>query len=139
MGDLDKEGDGKILTKDLKTKIQEMNPYGNVDMLLKVIDDVDLDNDGTIDYEEFLHALHPDFQETPNWFWTDNKYKPKRKGSDNDDGREQKEADALAADEDEALDHFNSLDPTPADQQELPSKRSVQGRDSVTGKELHIV
>merc|ERR1712228_1136475 len=29
----------------------------------------DLDKNGTIDYEEFLRALHPDFNETPNWFW----------------------------------------------------------------------
>merc|ERR1712141_288657 len=74
--DLDEAQTGKIKTETLKNKIKEMNPYGNVDMLLKVIDDVDLDNDGTIDYEEFLHALHPDFQETPNWFYSSD-YKAK--------------------------------------------------------------
>eukprot|EP00481_Brizalina_sp_1-RS-2013_P000771 TRINITY_DN191_c0_g1_i1.p1 TRINITY_DN191_c0_g1~~TRINITY_DN191_c0_g1_i1.p1 ORF type:complete len:144 (-),score=34.10 TRINITY_DN191_c0_g1_i1:270-701(-) len=66
--DLDENESGKIQTSALKNKIKELNPYGNVDMILQIIDDVDLDNDGTIDYEEFLRALHPDFNETPNWF-----------------------------------------------------------------------
>merc|ERR1712048_1188334 len=67
----DKNEDGYIGTNALKQKIKDLNPYGNVDMILQIIDDVDLDNDGTIDYEEFLRALHPDFNETPNWFWGD--------------------------------------------------------------------
>merc|ERR1719474_2448813 len=135
--DLDKIATGKVGTAQLKAKIKEMNPYGNdnVQMLLRVIDDVDLDNDGTIDYEEFLHALHPDFQETPNWFWSDDKYKPKRKESD------AKQQDDEDEDADGALDHFSSLEPEPANQQEdkVRSQRSVKGQDDVTGKELHIV
>merc|ERR1719474_1568548 len=88
--DLDKNDEGKIATAQLKAKIKEMNPYGNdnVQMLLRVIDDVDLDNDGTIDYEEFLHALHPDFQQTPKWFFSDNKYRPiddEKKREEHDD------------------------------------------------------
>jgi len=131
--DLDKNDEGKIGTAQLKAKIKEMNPYGNdnVEMLLRVIDDVDLDNDGTIDYEEFLHALHPDFQETPNWFWSDDKYKPRRKGSNNDDGKEQ--------DDEEDDDDDADVDPAPVDQQEVQSQRSVKGQDDATGKELHIV
>eukprot|EP01083_Nonionella_stella_P025549 70329_1 len=67
--DLDDDEDGKIKTSQLKEKIKQMDMYGKVDELLKVIDSVDLDKDGTIDYEEFLRALHPDFNETPKWFW----------------------------------------------------------------------
>merc|ERR1712241_919818 len=84
--DLDENETGKIQTKVLKNKIREMNPYGNVDMLLQIIDDVDLDNDGTIDYEEFLRALHPDFNETPNWFWGDDIQKNEESDDENEGG-----------------------------------------------------
>merc|ERR1719150_2668986 len=67
--DLDDDEDGKIKTEQLKAKIKQMDLYGKADELLKIIDAVDLDKDGTIDYEEFLRALHPDFNETPKWFW----------------------------------------------------------------------
>eukprot|EP01083_Nonionella_stella_P001398 4017_1 len=67
--DLDENESGKIQTALLKKKLRELNPYGNVDMTLQIIDDAKLDNDGTIDYEQFLRALHPDFNEAPNWFW----------------------------------------------------------------------
>merc|ERR1711902_128454 len=69
--DLDENESGKIEIDVLKRKMRELNPYGNIDMILQIIDDVDIDNDGTIDYEEFLRALHPDFNETPNWFWSE--------------------------------------------------------------------
>merc|ERR1712232_1015743 len=69
--DFDDDEDGKIKTSQLKEKIQQMNVYGKAEELIKIIDSVDLDKDGTIDYEEFLRALHPDFNETPNWFWQD--------------------------------------------------------------------
>jgi len=84
--DLDENESGKIQTAVLKQKIRELNPYGNVDMILQIIDDVDLDNDGTIDYEEFLRALHPDFNETPNWFWSDDQNKSESEGDEGDDG-----------------------------------------------------
>merc|ERR1711933_290822 len=67
--DLDDDEDGKIKTSQLKEKIKQMDVYGKADELIKIIDSVDLDKDGTIDYEEFLRALHPDFNETPKWFW----------------------------------------------------------------------
>merc|ERR1712154_630456 len=67
--DLDDDEDGKIKISQLKAKIKQMDLYGKADELLKIIDAVDLDKDGTIDYEEFLRALHPDFNETPKWFW----------------------------------------------------------------------
>jgi len=67
--DLDDDEDGKIKTDQMKAKIKQMDIYGNADKLLEIIDTVDLDKDGTIDYEEFLRALHPDFNETPKWFW----------------------------------------------------------------------
>merc|ERR1712228_411073 len=83
--DLDKNEDGYIGTDALKQKIKDLNPYGNVDMILQIIDDVDLDNDGTIDYEEFLRALHPDFNETPNWFWKKEEDESEDEGYDNID------------------------------------------------------
>eukprot|EP01083_Nonionella_stella_P094382 264747_1 len=42
-----------------------MNVYDNINYILSIIDDVDLNNDGTIDYQEFLRALHPDFNQAP--------------------------------------------------------------------------
>lgn len=67
--ELDDDEDGKIKTSQLKEKIKQMDMYGKANELLSIIDAVDLDKDGTIDYEEFLRALHPDFNETPKWFW----------------------------------------------------------------------
>jgi len=67
--DLDDDEDGKIKTSELKEKLRKMDVYGKADELISIIDSVDLDKDGTIDYEEFLRALHPDFNETPKWFW----------------------------------------------------------------------
>eukprot|EP00483_Globobulimina_turgida_P002414 UN02417 len=67
--DLDDDEDGKIKTSQLKQKLKQMDMYGKADELIQIIDSVDLDKDGTIDYEEFLRALHPDFNETPKWFW----------------------------------------------------------------------
>eukprot|EP00484_Ammonia_sp_Unknown_P016814 CAMPEP_0197040688 /NCGR_PEP_ID=MMETSP1384-20130603/17333_1 /TAXON_ID=29189 /ORGANISM="Ammonia sp." /LENGTH=559 /DNA_ID=CAMNT_0042471489 /DNA_START=61 /DNA_END=1740 /DNA_ORIENTATION=+ len=73
--DLDDDEDGKIKTDQLKAKIRELDTYGKADELINIIDSVDLDKDGTIDYEEFLRALHPDFNETPKWFWGASNYK----------------------------------------------------------------
>jgi len=91
--DLDENESGKIETEVLKKKICELNPYGNVDVILQIIDDVDLDNDGTIDYEEFLRALHPDFNETPNWFWSEENKPDSEPEPDSDDGGDSKEND----------------------------------------------
>merc|ERR1712087_484691 len=85
--DLDDDEDGKIKTSQLKEKIQQMNVYGKAEELIKIIDSVDLDKDGTIDYEEFLRALHPDFNETPKWFW----------GASNIKGKQEAEAEAKQA------------------------------------------
>jgi hypothetical protein len=83
--DLDEEESGKIQLSLLKKKICEMNVYDNIDDILSIIDDVDLDKDGCIDYQEFLRALHPDFNEAPNWFWS------KHDGDDDDDEEESKD------------------------------------------------
>eukprot|EP01083_Nonionella_stella_P021575 59802_1 len=91
--DLDENESGKIETALLKKKLRAMNPYGNVDMILQIIDDVDLDNDGTIDYEEFLRALHPDFNETPNWFWSDQK---SQSGDEDDEKQMDNDADEVS-------------------------------------------
>jgi len=71
--ELDEDDDGIILVEQLKTKLKETDPYGQYSEMLKMIDDADLDKDGKINYEEFLRALHPDFNEQPSWFWEDKK------------------------------------------------------------------
>eukprot|EP01084_Bolivina_argentea_P189158 325383_1 len=73
--DMDCNESGKITTVSLKKKLCEMNTYDNFHILLQIIDDFDLDNDGRIDYECFLRILHADFNEIPNWFWCDNEMK----------------------------------------------------------------
>merc|ERR1712079_152874 len=123
--DLDENETGKIQTKVLKNKIREMNPYGNVDMLLQIIDDVDLGNDGTIDYEEFLRALHPDFNETPNWFWEDEK-------EQSDEGHTDSE-DSEGSEEDE----FNVHDPNDTiDQEVLENAAAMGSTDDDLGKKV---
>merc|ERR1712204_153367 len=67
--DLDDDEDGKIKTSELKEKLRQMDVYGKADEMIQIIESVDKDKDGTIDYEEFLRAVHPDFNETPKWFW----------------------------------------------------------------------
>merc|ERR1712079_690158 len=98
------------------------------------------DNDGTIDYEEFLHALHPDFQETPNWFWSDAKYNPKNntrnKPKVKDDEKEKDDPDDDDHDEDDV---FDAVEPVNKDLDGVKSQRSVKEKDEITGKELHIV
>ncbi|ETO10053.1 calmodulin-dependent protein kinase [Reticulomyxa filosa] len=71
--ELDDDDDGIILVEQLKTKLKETDPYGQYSEMLKTIDDADLDKDGKVNYEEFLRALHPDFNEQPAWFWEDKK------------------------------------------------------------------
>eukprot|EP01083_Nonionella_stella_P021574 59799_1 len=64
---LDASDSGHIQTALLKKKLVEMDPNGNVevnDMVLQSIDDVDLDNSGSIGYDAFLMVLHPDLCHT---------------------------------------------------------------------------
>jgi len=96
--DLDKNESGKIQTAELKQKIRELNPYDNVDMLLQIIDDVDLDNDGTIDYEEFLKALHPDFSETPNWFYSTSMLNEQEQDDEDEQDEEEEQKSWSSAD-----------------------------------------
>jgi len=132
--DLDENETGKIQTKVLKNKIREMNPYGNVDMLLQIIDDVDLDNDGTIDYEEFLRALHPDFNETPNWFWEDEKNQDE---SDDEEGQIDDAEDSKGSEEEEDI---NVHDPNDAiDQDVLEHATALGSTDDDLGKKPKMV
>ena len=66
--ELDDTESGKIQTMELTKRIVENNYYGKSEELLKVINSNDLDNDGTIDYEEFLRAAIPDIHQKPHWF-----------------------------------------------------------------------
>ena len=67
--DLDEDEDGKIKMEQIEAKLKELKLYDHVDELLQILKKTDTNGDGVIDYEEFLHALHPDFNEPPDWFW----------------------------------------------------------------------
>ena len=85
-------------------------------MILQIIDDVDLDNNGTIDYEEFLRALHPDFNETPNWFYGGKK----QNDSDHEDSKtDDSYADDENADEDNIDFHDDIMDQQVIDVKEI--------------------
>merc|ERR1712176_1080474 len=64
---LDDDNDGKITTKELKQKLKEIDPLGEWDQAIKLIEEQSFDQNGVIDYEEFLLNLHPNFEETPEW------------------------------------------------------------------------
>merc|ERR1712242_668786 len=64
---LDDDDDGKITTEQLKAKLKENDPLGEWDRAIEIINQSTLDNDGVIDYEEFLLNLHPNFEESPEW------------------------------------------------------------------------
>eukprot|EP01084_Bolivina_argentea_P013178 24704_1 len=44
----------------LKQQIHKMNIYKDINSILSIMNDVDSNNDGHIDYKAFLIALHPD-------------------------------------------------------------------------------
>merc|ERR1712228_1063446 len=64
---LDDDNDGKITTKELKEKLKVLDPLGEWDNAIKLIEEQSFDQNGVIDYEEFLLNLHPNFEETPEW------------------------------------------------------------------------
>ena len=88
--ELDVTDCGHINTNVLKNAIRKLGMYDEeqIDFVLQIIDDVDLDDDGTIDYEEFLRALHPDFNEAPNWIYSDEEAKDNNSSEHSDDYNE---------------------------------------------------
>merc|ERR1719410_2027095 len=88
---LDDDNDGKITTQQLKEKLKVLDPLGEWDQAIKLIEEQSFDQNGVIDYEEFLLNLHPNFEETPEWmpdlfrqmssvaFGSDKKEKKKKK------------------------------------------------------------
>jgi calcium-dependent protein kinase len=67
---LDDNDSGTIQASQLKAKLQKLNPYGSALDIEQIVKKMDTNDDGSIDYEEFLRALHPDFNQTPTWFWS---------------------------------------------------------------------
>lgn len=70
--DLDSNEDGKIRIEEIESKLKEIltsDDNNNIDEMVQMLKTTDSNGDGVIDYEEFLHALHPDFNEAPEWFW----------------------------------------------------------------------
>jgi len=64
---LDDDNDGKITTQELRQKLKEIDPLGEWEKAIKLIEEQSFDQNGVIDYEEFLLNLHPNFEETPEW------------------------------------------------------------------------
>jgi len=64
---LDDDNDGFITANELKAKLKQIDPLGEWDRAIKIIDDSMTQNNGLIDYEEFLLNLHPKYNETPEW------------------------------------------------------------------------
>ena len=65
---LDEDMDGKITVKELKEKLKEIDPLGEYDQAMALIENQSFGKDGKIDYEEFLLALHPAFEEQSDWY-----------------------------------------------------------------------
>lgn len=63
--ELDYDEDGKIKIEELKDKVKHL---GQEELLKKFIDEIDVDHNGYIEYQEFLRAVHPNYDETPKWF-----------------------------------------------------------------------
>ena len=55
--ELDDDDDGKITTAQLKEKLKEYDPLGELDRAVEMIEAQTLDQNGVIDYEEFLLNL----------------------------------------------------------------------------------
>jgi len=127
--ELDQNEDRMIKTKRLVATIQELNPYGNADELLKFVNDIDLDNDGWIDYEDFLRALHPDFN-PPKWFWSDEKYSR----SDTERNLNENKDQQTESEESEEKDPVVTLPQV----QEVPDPRNISD-DSQSKSDSYIV
>ena len=65
--DLDMDDDGRISTEDLKQIMKGNDPLGEFVRANEIIQELSLDEDGDIDYEDFLWNLHPNFENTPGW------------------------------------------------------------------------
>ena len=66
--DLDEHESCRIQTNHLRQTVREMKPFGRTDYLLRMIEIHDLDNDGHIDYEDYLRTAIPDINTIPDWF-----------------------------------------------------------------------
>ncbi|GMR33022.1 hypothetical protein PMAYCL1PPCAC_03217 [Pristionchus mayeri] len=53
----DRDGDGSITTKDLGTVMRSLGQKPTVTELLEMVDEVDVDGNGTIDFPEFLSMM----------------------------------------------------------------------------------
>jgi len=65
---LDDDNDGKITTQELKDKLRQIDPLGEWDHAMRVIEENSMGKEsGVIDYTEFLLYLHPNFEEAAEW------------------------------------------------------------------------
>jgi len=66
--ELDSDDDGKITTAQLKEALQNLDPLGEYNRAIDLIIKESLEQNGVIDYEQFLLLLHPNFEESPDWY-----------------------------------------------------------------------
>ena len=69
----DENQSGKLALEKMEIQLKKLNLYDNIDPILKILHEIDKNDnqDGIIDYEDFLRALHLDFNQVPQWFWND--------------------------------------------------------------------
>ena len=53
----DKDGDGSITTKELGTVMRSLGQNPSEDEIRQIIEEIDEDKSGTIDFKEFLHLM----------------------------------------------------------------------------------
>jgi len=66
--ELDSDDDGKITAEQLKEALKNVDPLGEYNRAIDLIVKESLEQNGVIDYEQFLLLLHPNFEESPHWY-----------------------------------------------------------------------
>ena len=63
----------KLSLQEMEIQLKKLNLFDNIDPILKILQEIDKNGnqDGIVYYEDFLYALHLDFNQVPQWFWND--------------------------------------------------------------------